>query len=530
MSLEGNVIAITGKLSLGTRATVQALVEAHGGAFATAVKKGVTHLVTSEPDAGTSKLVAARKLGVRVVGEDFLSHLTENEPPAKRPKHQASLLVPYGPTCLTAFVFHIDGALSTLAKDDCVRFIRDHGGVYAEIADSSVTHVICQSTTPRTNANLGQPTVVTEDAIQALIAAQYETLFGADEAPSGPSPKRIMVDGEAIEVEGGHGMYEVRLRNGIYYCTCMAWKMQHQAGAIRTCKHLREVLGDAFEAWRTKSNMPPAGLTTRVAKQSAPKLLLAHKYEPGTDISGWHMSEKFDGVRGYWNGSTFLSRLGNPFTAPLYFTKDLPKDVHLDGELFLGRKQFEATISIVKNSHPENSKNWAQLKFMVFDVPTMKEKPFEERLAYLKQRFAKCEYVTVVDHKLCASEAALNAELARVEALGAEGVMLRQPGSMYVGSRSTTLLKVKSFSDDEAKIVGYEAGTGKHKGRTGSLKCISRSGKSFKVGSGLSDKLRDNPPAIGTLITYRYQELTAAGIPRFPTYVGIAIDKVWTDA
>jgi DNA ligase-1 len=53
--------------------------------------------------------------------------------------------------------------------------------------------------------------------------------------------------------------------------------------------------------------------------------------------------------------------------------------------------------------------------------------------------------------------------LAEVEHKGGEGLMLRQPKSLYVGNRSTTLLKVKSFFDAEAKVLDYEPGKGKHK-------------------------------------------------------------------
>ena len=35
-----------------------------------------------------------------------------------------------------------------------------------------------------------------------------------------------------------------------------------------------------------------------------------------------------------------------------------------------------------------------------------------------------------------------------------------------------------------------------------------------------SDHDRAHPPKIGTIITYRFQELTNDGIPRFPSYVG----------
>lgn len=86
--------------------------------------------------------------------------------------------------------------------------------------------------------------------------------------------------------------------------------------------------------------------------------------------------------------------------------------------------------------------------------------------------------------------------------------MLRQPGSKYVRSRSSTLLKVKSFADDEAIITGYVAGKGKYAGQAGSLKCALPNGKTFNCGSGLTDALRSNPPKKGQIITFKYQELT----------------------
>ena len=80
-------------------------------------------------------------------------------------------------------------------------------------------------------------------------------------------------------------------------------------------------------------------------------------------------------------------------------------------------------------------------------------------------------------------------------------------------------MKVKQFHDDEAEIIGYKNGTGKNQGKVGSLQCRNKEGKEFYVGSGLDEHLRDHPPQIGTFITYRYQEKTNLGIPRFPTFV-----------
>ncbi len=102
--------------------------------------------------------------------------------------------------------------------------------------------------------------------------------------------------------------------------------------------------------------------------------------------------------------------------------------------------------------------------------------------------------------------------------------MLRRPGSRYEVGRSATLLKAKRFLDGEAHVVGHEPGKGRHKGRVGALLVRMASGARFAVGTGLSDLERSNPPAAGTVIRFRYQELSDAGVPRFPSYLGIRAD------
>jgi hypothetical protein len=125
---------------------------------------------------------------------------------------------------------------------------------------------------------------------------------------------------------------------------------------------------------------------------------------------------------------------------------------------------------------------------------------------------------------LCKDLACLREELARVEALGGEGLMLRQPGSRYEAGRSATLLKVKTFRDAEAVVVAHQDGAGTHKGRLGALLVRLPNGIEFSVGTGFSDRERSAPPAVGAVVTFRYQELSEAGVPRFPSYVGERID------
>ena len=64
-------------------------------------------------------------------------------------------------------------------------------------------------------------------------------------------------------------------------------------------------------------------------------------------------------------------------------------------------------------------------------------------------------------------------------------------------------------------------------GSVGSLKVKSRTGVQFMVGSGMTDAMRRKPPSVGTVITYKYQELTKAGVPRFPTFLKIAENQTW---
>src|SRR5690606_282631 len=145
--------------------------------------------------------------------------------------------------------------------------------------------------------------------------------------------------------------------------------------------------------------------------------------------------------------------------------------------------------------------------------------PFEARLERAKALLGdppKSKYAKVLEHVVCQGQQHLEQELRRVQAQQGEGLMLRKAGSRYEGARSSTLLKVKTFQDAEAVVVRHEGGKGRHRGRLGALFVRAAGGITFKVGTGFTDRERDNPPAVGTVITYRYQELTKAGVPRFP--------------
>lgn len=337
-------------------------------------------------------------------------------------------------------------------------------------------------------------------------------------------------DGETAEVQGSaRTPYVLKNQGGVYSCTCPAWLHQNAGIERRTCKHLRQYLGEDFERNRVGSEAAPPRVKRTPAKAegkaatAAPPILLAQSWQNDVPLEGWWMSEKLDGVRAWWDGTTFWSRQGNEFLAPAFFTDGLP-DTVLDGELWVARKKFQRTVSIVRRQ--DRSKEWAELSFVVFDAPKHPG-PFEERIREVERLVKGARHAAPHTHAPVRDVAHLKEELARVEALGGEGLMLRKPGSRYEHGRSWTLLKVKSFKDDEAEVIGHFAGLGRHEGRLGAVEARLKDGTRFSVGTGFSDAERERPPPIGAIITFRYQELSEDGVPRFPSYVGVRIDHDW---
>ena len=330
-------------------------------------------------------------------------------------------------------------------------------------------------------------------------------------------------DGESVEVQGSAAKpYLLTNSGGVYSCTCPAWRNQSLPIEKRTCKHLRKLRGDEAEKDRIGGDLTPVR-RRNVSKSGgtgdkgdAPPLLLAHPWDNATDVTDWWMSEKLDGVRAYWDSKRFVSRQGNEYMAPDWFVEQLP-ETPLDGELWMDRRKFQKTVSIVRRQ--DRSEHWKDIRFLIFDAPSADGR-FEERLEYLADTVGdRHPYAQILEHSRCESLAHLQEELQRVESLGGEGLMLRQPASAYAVGRSMTLLKVKTFHDAEAVVIGHQPGKGRHKGRLGALLVQLPDGTEFSVGTGFSDAQREAPPTMGATITFRYQELTDAGVPRFPSFV-----------
>lgn len=268
----------------------------------------------------------------------------------------------------------------------------------------------------------------------------------------------------------------------------------------------------------------------QTSPSAAPALMLAKVYHPGTDLSDYWVSEKYDGVRGCWDGQQLLTRGGERVQAPAWFTAGWPS-TPLDGELWAGHGQFARASSTVRQQIPDDAA-WRKLRFMVFDVPAHGG-PFTARLTALNAVVAQIQqpWVVAVAQTHATSHAALQHQMRQVVRAGGEGLMLHRGTSLYSATRNGDLLKVKPHEDAEARVVGHVAGQGKNAGLLGALAVETLAsgngpapGLRFKIGTGLSDAQRRDPPPLGTVFTYRYRGLTDRGVPRFASFVRVVAE------
>lgn len=266
-------------------------------------------------------------------------------------------------------------------------------------------------------------------------------------------------------------------------------------------------------------------LASIASAQSKPLLTLANTYDRQVDLSQYYVSEKYDGVRAYWSGKQLLSRSGKTIPAPKYFLEQLPK-VALDGELWFGRQQFSRSAGLIHRhrTHPGYQSEWNAVRYMVFDAPKAAG-DFEQRLAVLQSLSLENTQIEVVKQWQVADHSELQQQLQKYTQKGAEGLMLRLKTAPYRAARSDDLLKVKQWQDAEAEVVAWLPGKGKYKTMMGALLVRLENGTDIKIGTGFSDAQRQNPPAIGSRITFKYQGYTSTGLPRFPVYWRERLDE-----
>ncbi len=256
-----------------------------------------------------------------------------------------------------------------------------------------------------------------------------------------------------------------------------------------------------------------------------PSLMLLKVYDDekvNLATGNWVWSEKYDGMRAYWDGKQLLSRGGHSIAAPRWFLHALPPFA-IDGELWLGRGQFQQTVSVVRQSKPDQ--RWQKIHYQIFEVPHARGDLFVRlhRLAFFLEKHPASFIHIIQQHKIYSKEL-VKRQLEKIVSQGGEGLVVRDASLPYQAGRLSSALKVKVFEDAECTVVGYVAGKGKYSGLVGSLKCRLADGKVVRLGSGLTDLERANPPKLQQVVTFKFMGLTQKGLPRHPVFLRVRKD------
>ncbi|NOT68929.1 MAG: DNA ligase [Methylophilaceae bacterium] len=256
------------------------------------------------------------------------------------------------------------------------------------------------------------------------------------------------------------------------------------------------------------------------AKENTPELLLAQNYQRGIDVQQYLVSEKFDGVRAVWDGKAFHTRTGNVIAAPVWFIKGMPA-IPLDGELWLAHGKFDLLSGAVRKDIPVDQE-WRGITYQIFELPNAPG-TFASRAKRITEivKQANIPHLKAVTQFRVNDEAALYARLKQIVAQGGEGLMLHRADALYVTGRSDALLKLKPQYDAEATVVEHTQGRGKYTGKLGALVVETPEGIRFKLGTGFTNAQRENPPKIGSIVTYTYKDKTVKGKPKFASFLRV---------
>jgi DNA ligase-1 len=164
-------------------------------------------------------------------------------------------------------------------------------------------------------------------------------------------------------------------------------------------------------------------------------------FEPACDPVGWFVSEKYEGCRAFWDGEQFWTRDGNLVPAPDWFTNEIPKGIQLDGEIWRGRGQFQLARCAVQYGHFDGHE-----RFLVFDAPRARGNWRERITAAAQVINDRSAIACTVAWQVIQSREQLRTIFERIQSLGGEGVVIRNPKiTRYETGYTMNMLKIKTL-------------------------------------------------------------------------------------
>lgn len=297
-----------------------------------------------------------------------------------------------------------------------------------------------------------------------------------------------------------------------------------------------QAMKEAEAEWKKRTEKGYFAKIKDIDKSTIFKPMLANKWEDRMDKITYpvYSQPKLDGIRCIVRSDGMWTRTGKPIiSAPHIFEALKPMleknpDLIFDGELYTDKyaNDFNAIVSLVKKTKPtaQDLKDSAKvIEYHIYDLPSHDDAFLERNRMLTGIQLPKCCKLVRTD--FCQTENHVNALYEMYVEEGYEGQMIRL-NEKYENKRSNSLLKHKSFIDEEYEIVGVEEGGGNLTGMVGALIFESKQGDKFtaSVNGGwdfLKELWKDRKSLVGKEATIKYFNITPDGKPRFPKVTAI---------
>lgn len=297
-----------------------------------------------------------------------------------------------------------------------------------------------------------------------------------------------------------------------------------------------QAMKEAEAEWKKRTEKGYFAKIKDIDKSTIFKPMLANKWEDRMDKITYpvYSQPKLDGIRCIVRSDGMWTRTGKPIiSAPHIFEALKPMleknpDLIFDGELYTDKyaNDFNAIVSLVKKTKPtaQDLKDSAKvIEYHIYDLPSHDDAFLERNRMLTGIQLPKCCKLVRTD--FCQTENHVNALYEMYVEEGYEGQMIRL-NEKYENKRSNSLLKHKSFIDEEYEIVGVEEGGGNLTGMVGALIFESKQGDTFtaSVNGGwdfLKELWKDRKSLVGKEATIKYFNITPDGKPRFPKVTAI---------
>jgi len=298
------------------------------------------------------------------------------------------------------------------------------------------------------------------------------------------------------------------------------WTDKGEAGLIATIQKSREeLIVNIFTNSSAVLDAAPPTLSQNAKIPGVGELMIpSFKPVSSFDPYHWWMGEKFDGERACWNPkrNVLYSRKANAFIIPSDIQKKIPL-MFLDGEIWFGRGKFSQGEIFSDFRKVSN-----HLRYIVFDQPEQFHQTlgYEKRFQLLIERVSRDHpFVCVNPRMMCEDSNHMIAFSNDVLKGGGEGLVIRQPNSIYQQGRSTLVLKLKNL-DTEALIIEV------HGSR---CTCLLATGATFHASPIEAEHLRKKIQ-VGNVVSFRFKKISdITGKPCDPEIYQIRPDLTWED-